>query len=242
MDEPIFSSETHFWRIVTIITSTLSYLVNLMRYTIVINKHSISFTGSLVIFLSVLFRLFSFLILMFFSVLLIFWTLNDPFFLLALLFLFLLVQDGTSLFFSHHDLHAKSLTGYLLVFWTSIVGRKKYVYCFSDVFCKKKVMCKFNLSKIMLPLGIAFKLLFYFLGFAISCVGEYDFGFNLSLIGSFSELLSHFFSFVYLNFCHVWKDILPTKAQKRNLKIFSSELEIISDKEENIELLNRNQP
>jgi hypothetical protein len=212
-----------------------------MRYTIIINKHSISFTGILAIFLSVLFRQVSFLILTTFSLLIIINPIKKgPWYWSALFFFFLLVQDATSLFFSHQKLYAKSFLGYLSVFWTSIVGRKKFIVGLSEVCCKKRVMYKFNLSKIMLPLGIAFKLLFYVLGLAI-CFndGKNDFNFNILLIGGFSELLSHFFSFVYLNFCHVWKDILPAKLRKQNLKMFSSELEIISEKEENIGLLNK---
>ncbi len=95
----------------------------------------------------------------------------------------------------------------------------------------------------MLPLSIAFKLLFYILAVPLCFYyGAYDFGLKIFLIGGFSELLSHFFSFVYYKFCHVWKDILPAKLRKRNLRIFSSELEIISDEEGNIELLDKNQP
>jgi hypothetical protein len=171
------------------------------------------------------------------NVLLIFWTINDPLCLLALLFLFLLVQDGTSLFFSHQKLNAKSFLGYLVVFWTSIVGRKKYVYCFSE---KKKVMRKFNLSKVMFPLGVVCKLILYvslFCLFAFFFEERRDSGLLIFfvIIGLISELL--FYGSFYFTCCHVWKDISPAK---RNLKIFSSEFEINSDEKENMTLLNRN--
>jgi hypothetical protein len=167
-DESTFSSKEHFWLFLTIISSTLSYLVNFMRCTIIVNKNSICFQGILVIFLSFLFRQISLLLLIFTLIL---FSLNsffdddddDPFFgtATAQFFLFLFVQHATSQFFSHQKLYAKSFLGYLAVFWTSTVGRKKYVYSFPKLFYKKKVMYKFNLSKVMWPLGVLFKFIFY---------------------------------------------------------------------------------
>jgi hypothetical protein len=226
-----------------IISSTLSYLVNCMRYTIIFSKRCISFQGILAIFFSVLFREVSFLILMsaLIPILFVYFDEKDPLFWPALFFLFLLVQDATSLFFSQQKLYAKSLTGYLFAFWTSIVGRKKYVYCFPEFFCyKKKIMFKFNISVLMWPLGVLFKVIFYIYILADLVDEGMQFVFYTLLIGIFSELLSHFFSFVYYKFCHVWKNILPAKQQKRNLKIFSSKFEIIFDEEENIGLLTKN--
>jgi hypothetical protein len=216
-----------------------------MRYTIIINKHSISFKGILVIFLSVLFRQISFLILATSSIPLITESFEekDSWFWSFLFFSFFAVQDATSLFFSHQKLYAKSITGYSFAFWTSIAGHKKYAICFPKIFCKKQIMFKCNLSKVMWPLGVLFKFILYGLELVYPSASfdkrAKDGLFYLVLIGGFSELLSHFFSFVYYENCHVWKDILPAKLRKRNLRIFSSELEIISEEEGHIGLLNK---
>ncbi len=254
--------ETYFWISLAIISSALSVLVNFVRYTVIVNKGCINFTGCFVVFFSVLFRQLSFLILFlsaiyinyqlyhiylydtFFkrfarSILWMFWPI--------LLFLFLLVQDATSLFFSQQKFFANSFTDYLIAFWTSIAGHKKYVICFPKVF--NKIWSKFNLSKIMLPLGIIFKVIFYILaimGFFLYLDRPYlphkNFFFLVLLIGFISELLSYFSKFIYYKYCHVWKDILPVERRKRNLNMFSSELEIISEEEGNMPLLNKNLP
>jgi hypothetical protein len=254
-----FSFKVHFWMILVILTSTLSYLVNFMRYTIIINKHSISFQGIFVIFLSVLFRLSSFLIFMIILISLIFNS-NESgtWYWSVLFFFFLLLQEATSLFFTQQKLYAKSFTGYLFAFWTSIVGNKKYVYCFPKLFYTKKVMYKFNLSKVTWTFWVLFKFILYsilviIITFAF-VLDEFPPEFPpeslpvlhavllILIIVLFSELLPHFLRFVYYKFCHVWKDILPAKHHKRNLNIFSSELEIISNKEGNTPLLTRNLP
>jgi hypothetical protein len=62
--------------------------------------------------------------------------------------------------------------------------------------------------------------------------------FNFLLTGFVCEVFSHISRLLYFKFCHVWKDILPVKAnQKRKLKIFDTKLEIVKNETESDQFL-----
>ena len=199
-----------------------------------VNKQSISFMGKLVLFLSVLFNELSFQIVssLFFILGILYldylfvpklWLgLNELF----ILFYFLLLQNATNRFFSNKKVFAKTCLGCFLAFGASTAGIKKYVFCFPKKFCQKKIMCYYDLSKVMFPLGGLFKMFCCIVFFVLFFFGIHNSRFTVFtfLIGFFSEVFSHILFFIYYKYCHVWKDI---SLQKRNLNIFNSHYEII---------------
>ncbi len=192
--------------------------------------------GKLVLFLSALFNELSFQIVssLFFILGILYldnlfvpelWLgLNELF----ILFYFLLLQNATNRFFSNKNVFAKSWLGCLLAFGASTAGRKKYVFCFPKKFCHKKIMCYYDLSRVMFPLGGLFKMFCCIVFFLLFFFGILNFNSRFTaftfLIGFFSEVFSLILFFIYYKYCHLWKDIW---VQKRNLNIFNSHYEII---------------
>ncbi len=213
-------------------SSTLSYLINFMRCTIIVNQHSISFAGLFVILLSMLFRGISNLLLTASLIHLFQEHISSALFLPLIYFTFHIIV-GTLFNLK------KRLPINLVSYWTTIAGKKSYMRCFHGPLSKKKFFQKFNLMKLKWLKLIIVKLVVY-ISYLVKVKLKLDVGalFNFLLTGFVCEVFSHISRLLYFKFCHVWKDILPVKAnQKRKLKIFDTKLEIVKNETESDQFL-----
>ncbi len=200
------------------VSSTLSYLMNFMRCTIIVNQHSISYAGLFALFLSMLFRGIS-------NLLLAVSLMNGVIEIHKIVLFSPLIILSLEIIFSSF-FKSKLLQNYfpvnLVSVWTSIAGQKNDWYCFLGKWNKEKVFRKLNMFKISWFIFFAGKFVIYVV-YLILAKTEFNLGFlfYFLLAGSICEIFSNIFRLFYFRFCHVWKDILPVKTpQKRDFKIF----------------------
>jgi hypothetical protein len=219
-------------RILAIISSTLSWVINFLRYTCFLKQHSISYAGIVVLFLSILFRGVSFLLL---TAVLVYYVFG-PISVTALASLQLVLAS----FFVDEILKQIISPAFNLNQYSFLRCIPKKVFTklnLNQEILYKDTLYKFNLAKFLwLFYFNAAKFIIYF-KILIEAYFTLEIGptFIFLLIGFGSEVLSHIFRLFYFKLCHVWKDILPVKeSQKIKLKIFDPKFEIIPENEKSI--------